>query len=213
MSLKRRIADMRASWQDSARAGGGGARGGRYGDSRESGRARAPRHLQSMVANVLMRTLRVHAVCDAAALGLSMHRAPARPIAITRRTFAVGAAAFALADFAPGLALAADPLESGQFRAAVMALMKRARPDLHLVAPLGDPALITIDNRSIYLNNLYSRVSVAPAENRDAIILEFISAMAEAFDHKEEGTFEAARSRLRARLVSAELVAQSGLDK
>src|SRR5260370_26864436 len=92
-------------------------------------------------------------------------QASVRPVSTTRRTLMVGAGSALLADLVPRWALAADPLESGQFRDEVMTLMKRARPDLRLVAPLGDPALITIDNRSIYLNNLYSRVSAARAEN------------------------------------------------
>src|SRR5580704_16028080 len=113
-----------------------------------------------------------------------MASASIRPISMTRRTLAAGAVSCLLADLASGWALAGDALESGQFRDKVMALMKRARPDLHLIAPLGDSALITIDNHSIYLNNLYSRVRVAPPEDREAIILDFISAMAEAYDHK-----------------------------
>jgi uncharacterized protein YtpQ (UPF0354 family) len=142
-----------------------------------------------------------------------MDPASIRPISMTRRALAAGAVSCLLADLAPGWALADDALASGQFRDKIMAFMKRARPDLHLIAPLGDPALITIGNHSIYLNNLYLRVSVAPPEDRETIILDFISAMAEAYDHKEAETFEAARARLRARLVSVELVRQSGEGK
>jgi uncharacterized protein YtpQ (UPF0354 family) len=111
-----------------------------------------------------------------------------------------------------GSAIAADPLASGQFRDEVVEVLRRNRPNLRFELS-SDPAVLSIDKGRVYLGNLYQNCSGATRQERETRILQFIDAMASGFGDLDVKTFEAARGRLRARIVSAELVAQSAEEK
>ena len=143
--------------------------------------------------------------------GLSMLRVTAEKIAASRRTLTAGAAALALACLSPRFALAAA-LTSEQFRDEAIEILRRARPQWRVEAPPDDPTTLLVDNERLYLANLYARYGAAAPSEREAGILRFVDAMRAALREGQAPTFAAARSRLRARLVSAELVAQSGQD-
>lgn len=141
-----------------------------------------------------------------------MHRVPAFPIAVTRRSLTAGAAALALASLSPRFAVAAA-LTSEQFRDEVIEILRRVRPEWRVEALPHDPTTLLIDNERLYLTNLFSRFGELGPSEREAGILRFVDAMMGGLREGRAPTFAAARSRLRARLVSAELVAQSGEGK
>jgi hypothetical protein len=116
----------------------------------------------------------------------------------TRRAFAAGALA-ALA--APLPAMAADPLASGQFRDEVVTLLRRQRPKLRVELP-PHPAALRVGSMQIYLANLYQSCLEATGARREALILTFFDAMTPAPDEEVGTTFEAARPRLRPRIIT-----------
>jgi hypothetical protein len=128
-------------------------------------------------------------------------RAARFSFAPTRRGLALGVAAVGLVG-ATNRLLAADELASGQFRDEAAALLRRERPNWQLELP-ADPTVLKIDRELVYLNNLYQTVGGYPQPQRDAGILRFFDAMMAGFGESDVKTFEAARARLRARLVNA----------
>jgi len=129
-----------------------------------------------------------------------MPRLLINPCISTRRAFAAGALAAALATPLP--AFAADPLASGQFRDEVVALLRRQRPKLQLEL-LPHPAALRVGRQEVYLANLYQSCLEATGARREAIILAFFDAMTSAPDDEVGKTFEAARGRLRPRIIRA----------
>jgi uncharacterized protein YtpQ (UPF0354 family) len=142
-----------------------------------------------------------------------MRRAPAGRLSLTRRDVAAGIASLAFSGVAsPAVFAAADGLASGQFRDEVVEVLRRNRPNLRLeLSP--DPAVLTVDQGRVYLGNLYQNCTGATHQEREARILQFFDAMASALGGMNVGTFETVRTRLRARIVSAEAVANSADEK
>lgn len=143
--------------------------------------------------------------------GSKMDRASGNAKEITRRVL-TGAAAFAFAGAPPGPALAADPLASGQFRDEVVDVLRRNRPNWRLESP-SDPTTVIVDRKPAYLANLYLSVRSGTRAEREVGILRFFDAVIPAIGGLDDKTFDAVRSRLRARIVNAELVSRSAEDK
>ena len=139
-----------------------------------------------------------------------MQRVSAAPIEVTRRGWAAGAAAFALAG--PVSAAEGDALTSGQFREEVIALLRRERSRWRLEAP-ANPLVLLVDGHILYLVNLYQTALRATGPGRQQAILAFFDKMESGFAEQMPATFEAVRDRLRARIVSAEAAANGASDK
>ncbi len=123
-----------------------------------------------------------------------------------------GVGAFALAGLLPVPAVAADPLASGEFRGEVVELLRRERPNWRLELPDSSLALL-VNGHQIYLANLYQAAIGATGPRREAGILAFFDEMESGFDEARPETFDAARTRLRARIVNANAAANGVNDK
>lgn len=93
------------------------------------------------------------------------------------------------------------------FRDHVLKLMRRSYPELP--AKLGpDDASISIEPTTVNLGNIYSRIQLLPAKDRDAAVLEFLSMAVESHQQSRAGgdlTWSKAKSLLRARLVASQV--------
>ena len=143
-----------------------------------------------------------------------MFRSWTKSNAVTRRAAAAGAAAIAGVGFAlaSGFALATDTLTSGQFRDEVVELLRRERPNWKLELP-DNPLVLLVNGRPTYLANLYQGAIAATGPRREKGILSFFDAMASGFDETPPANFDAVRTRLRARIVSAHAAANGADDK
>jgi uncharacterized protein YtpQ (UPF0354 family) len=131
---------------------------------------------------------------------------------MTRRGLAIAAASVTLAGVVAPRAFAADGLASGEFRDEVVEVLRRLRPALRLELP-ADPTTIAIDPVRIYLGNLYQDCAGATRKEREERILRFVDAMASTMGETGDDAFASVRSRLRPRLNSVALAANSAEEK
>ncbi len=141
-----------------------------------------------------------------------MQRRFAGTAAATRRAWIAGSSTLGLVVFAGGPVAAADALASGQFRDEVVEVLRAERPNWRPELP-ADPTALVVDHNPMYLGNLYQNCRGATASERAARILRFFDAMTSGLSEVGEKTFDAVRSRLRARIINAAAAANSADEK
>jgi uncharacterized protein YtpQ (UPF0354 family) len=141
-----------------------------------------------------------------------MRRVSLGQLMLTRRSLAAGAISLACASIASPAIFAAAEISMDQFRNEVVDVLRRNRPNLSLELS-EDPASLTVNNGELYLGNLYQTVAGAGRQQRETRILQFIDAMVAALGDTNAGSFETAKARLRARIISAATVNQGSNAK
>jgi uncharacterized protein YtpQ (UPF0354 family) len=122
----------------------------------------------------------------------------------TRRAWMTGATSAAFVAGAIRTCLAEEAPSLLQFRDEVVATLRTRRPNLRLTLP-DNPLVVQVDRHDVYLANLYRDCVGQPRERREAQIVNLFDEMLAGFAEPEVKTFEAARPRLRARIVSTEV--------
>jgi hypothetical protein len=126
----------------------------------------------------------------------------------TRRGWLTGETSAVLLGGAIHTGLADEATSLQQFRDEVVATLRTRRPNLRLTLP-DNPLIVQVDGHEVYLANLYRDCVGQPRERREAQIVNLFDEMLAGFAEPEVKTFEAARPRLRARIVSAEVAANA----
>jgi uncharacterized protein YtpQ (UPF0354 family) len=126
----------------------------------------------------------------------------------TRRAWMTGATSAAMLGGAIHAGRAEEAMSLQQFHDEVVATLRVRRPSLRLTLP-DNPLVVQVDGHEVYLANLYRDCVGQPRERREAQIVNLFDEMQAGFAEPEVKTFEAARPRLRARIVSAEVAANA----
>jgi uncharacterized protein YtpQ (UPF0354 family) len=127
---------------------------------------------------------------------------------VTRRAWMTGATSAVILGGAIHTGLAEEATSLQQFRDEVVATLRVRRPNLRLTLP-DNPLVVQVDRHEVYLANLFQDCVGQPREKREAQIVNLFDEMLAGFAEPEVKTFEAARPRLRARIVSAEVAANA----